>query len=825
MRRLKTAWGIVLVLVVLIAGGYVLFLRKPPSGSGNREDAEGVSGLAPAVSGSPKTSAEPAPLPVKAVTALRRDLIITLKSPGEAYTERKAVLKAEAGGVIKSLPAREGLRVRKGDVLAEIDDAEYRLSLDKLEALRLKYLSELHLEKQFAAADDESSPEAQAGLTKAQADHEAALAAFQAGKITAADLEKASRDYELALIAAGRKKEEIIATTKGLTGAEIDVKTARLILEKTVIRAPFSGILTDFKVSPGERIESGREICTIVDLSRMKVKARVLESDIGKMMPGRGVDLRFSAYPGRVFKGLVESVGPIVDAEDKRVRCSSPWRVGRRDQARDARRGRDRGRNPSEPPPRPAGRHSRPGRPETGVRRGTGFGQVAISRSAWKTSTTPKSFGNDAASGISEGDTVIVEGHFTWPMTRESSSGRPAFKRRETPMTRFNIIGSTPVRSQLAAAGCFPGLGHRSRCARAAGSGGTDIELDPPAMPDTALRENLALSIERLNPAMDALALKEVRERYLPQFELTYQNGDTNTPGTWGVEGSDIASSFDSVNLGLVQSFPWGTSLSLGVSSAMTDTTRSFSLINPSYFSSVRLDVRQPLLRGFGSKAANVEGIKAARAVEMADASVRAAAAQTAFEVEAAYWNLVLARENLKVQESSLASSRQILDRNREAARIGTESGIGVLNAETEVARYEDAVLAASRAVQSQEDLLRKLLRLPAGGEAGIIPLDRPEIEIREVSAADVLRAALANRPEMDLARRRIDNSRSDVDYFRNQSLPKVDLNFSFWSPGISGVRYVYQDDNPLSGVVIGGSPAAGAGQLLRHPRSIRIGA
>ena len=372
-------------------------------------------------------------------------------------------------------------------------------------------------------------------------------------------------------------------------------------------------------------------------------------------------------------------------------------------------------------------------------------------------------------------------------------------------MTRFNIIGSTHVRSRLAAAGL---LLLASVIAPAAPGRRVPEErtlsLTLRQCLDTALRENLALSIERLNPAMDALALKEVRERYLPQFELTYQNGDTNTPGTWGVEGSDIASSFDSVNLGLVQSFPWGTSLSLGVSSAMTDTTRSFSLINPSYFSSVRLDVRQPLLRGFGSKAANVEGIKAARAVEMADASVRAAAAQTAFEVEAAYWNLVLARENLKVQESSLASSRQILDRNREAARIGTESGIGVLNAETEVARYEDAVLAASRAVQSQEDLLRKLLRLPAGGEEAIVPLDRPEIEIREVSAGDVLRAALADRPEMDAARRRIENSRSDIDYFRNQSLPKVDLNFSFWSPGISGVRYVYQDDNPLSGVVIG---------------------
>jgi len=415
MRRLKTAWGIVLVLVVLIAGGYVLFLRKPPSGSGNREDAEGVSGLAPAVSGSPKTSAEPAPLPVKAVTALRRDLIITLKAPGEAYTERKAVLKAEAGGVIKSLPAREGLRVRKGDVLAEIDDAEYRLSLDKLEALRLKYLSELHLEKQFAAADDESSPEAQAGLTKAQADHEAALAAFQAGKITAADLEKASRDYELALIAAGRKKEEIIATTKGLTGAEIDVKTARLILEKTVIRAPFSGILTDFKVSPGERIESGREICTIVDLSRMKVKARVLESDIGKMMPGRGVDLRFSAYPGRVFKGLVESVGPIVDAEDK----TCPVFIAVEGSGDEIKPGMH-----AEVEIAAEIHRNRLLVPQDAILVRGGRKLVFVVEQGlakWRyveiglenehdAEILP---GNDAASGISEGDTVIVEGHFT----------------------------------------------------------------------------------------------------------------------------------------------------------------------------------------------------------------------------------------------------------------------------------------------------------------------------------------------------------------------------------------------------------------------------
>ena len=81
-------------------------------------------------------------------------------------------------------------------------------------------------------------------------------------------------------------------------------------------------------------------------------------------------------------------------------------------------------------------------------------------------------------------------------------------------MTRFNIIGSTPVRSRLAAAGL---LLLASVIAPAAPGRRVPEErtlsLTLRQCLDTALRENLALSIERLNPAMDALALKEVRER------------------------------------------------------------------------------------------------------------------------------------------------------------------------------------------------------------------------------------------------------------------------------------------------------------------------
>jgi len=78
---------------------------------------------------------------------------MTLKSPGEAYTEKRIVVKSEVGGVVKNLYASEGRHVREGDLLVELEDREYRLALERDEANRLRYLSELFLERQFSVTE------------------------------------------------------------------------------------------------------------------------------------------------------------------------------------------------------------------------------------------------------------------------------------------------------------------------------------------------------------------------------------------------------------------------------------------------------------------------------------------------------------------------------------------------------------------------------------------------------------------------------------------------------------------------------------------------
>lgn len=254
-------------------------------------------------------------LPVKVKTAQRGDLIIKLNSPGEAVTDMLITIKTEVSGVIEKLNVEEGQHVQRGDVLVELDDKEYQLELEKREALRLKYLSELFLEKKFGEPDKEVNASDIEKIDKAKKEYERVQQLSAKRLVSREELERAKRQYEFILIEAGGKKEEIRESQ--LTQAEVDVKKAQMELEKTKVRAPFSGIITDIKVSPFEHVSTGRELFALVDISQIKVEARVLESEIGKIKVGRDVDLAFSAYPNRFFKGRVKAISPIVNPEDK----------------------------------------------------------------------------------------------------------------------------------------------------------------------------------------------------------------------------------------------------------------------------------------------------------------------------------------------------------------------------------------------------------------------------------------------------------------------------------------------------------------------------
>ncbi|MFC2158455.1 efflux RND transporter periplasmic adaptor subunit [Acidobacteriota bacterium] len=303
----KKLLTIVLVIIILGVGSYFLFFNKLIGTQGESSDEASEGALKPTET----------PLPVRVATSKIDDLVIKLRSPGEAVTNRMIVIKAEVSGVVKDLGVVESQKIKKGDLLLSIEDETYALDVERTEAERLKVLSELLLEKQF----DEGllSGEEFQGLQEMEfyKKYEKAKDLFQQGTITQAEFERASKEYEYAMIQSGRKKEEIMAATKRLTQTEIDLRQKRMQLLKTKIRAPFGGIITDIKIAQGEHLSSGQELFTLVNIDRIQVHAKVLESEVGKMKVGREVDLKFSAYSNKVFKGRVRAISPIIDPSDK----------------------------------------------------------------------------------------------------------------------------------------------------------------------------------------------------------------------------------------------------------------------------------------------------------------------------------------------------------------------------------------------------------------------------------------------------------------------------------------------------------------------------
>lgn len=299
---------LVVILTILLAVFVYYKLRSP----GDEVEAGKVE--------AEKKKVRDAPVEVEVAPAFKGDLVMRLRAPGEAETNLQVKMIAEESGFVKNIFVNESKSVGKGDVLVELDEREFRLDLENAQTNRLKVLSELMLEQQFAESQPPARQENAALQKGAEENYEKARLLFQKGEMSLAEFEQAEEEYLKSMIDLGGKRDEIMASVKGLTQAEINVKKAQLRLEKAKIKAPFSGIVSGIKISPGEYISAGTELFTLVNINKITFVARILESEISKIQKGRKANLFFSAYPGKPFGGEVQAVSPVVDPEDKTCR-------------------------------------------------------------------------------------------------------------------------------------------------------------------------------------------------------------------------------------------------------------------------------------------------------------------------------------------------------------------------------------------------------------------------------------------------------------------------------------------------------------------------
>lgn len=219
----------------------------------------------------------------------RRSLNQSVLATGIIKTQVGAEVKvgAQVSGIVKKLNVEIGSKVKRGDLLAEIEPTGYKAKMEM--AFAQKEIAEA--EQKFAEKE----------LKRYRALNEKEVA-------TAQQMEAIEKQYELAVA----KVEQ----------AKADLNYASLQLSYTKITSPIDGIVASVATQEGETVAASfaaPTFVTIIDLNRLEVWAYVDETDIGRIVPGQNVTFTVDTYPGEEFNGRVETIYPKAEIQNNVV--------------------------------------------------------------------------------------------------------------------------------------------------------------------------------------------------------------------------------------------------------------------------------------------------------------------------------------------------------------------------------------------------------------------------------------------------------------------------------------------------------------------------
>jgi membrane fusion protein (multidrug efflux system) len=203
---------------------------------------------------------------------------------GSVQPERRADLRAEVSAIVLAVLKENGDPVKRGDLLLRLDQTSIRDSL---------------------TAADASSRAAEQAYEQAERQFQRMTTLRQTGVVSTQQLE----DVEIRRNSA--QSDRAAARTR--------VVTARQMLERTEVRAPFDGIVSDRKVSAGDTAQIGKELLKVIDPASLRFEGLVSADNIGEVQTGQQVWFRIHGFTDREFIGTVTRVNPAANVTTRQV--------------------------------------------------------------------------------------------------------------------------------------------------------------------------------------------------------------------------------------------------------------------------------------------------------------------------------------------------------------------------------------------------------------------------------------------------------------------------------------------------------------------------
>jgi len=348
-----------------------------------------------------------------------------------------------------------------------------------------------------------------------------------------------------------------------------------------------------------------------------------------------------------------------------------------------------------------------------------------------------------------------------------------------------------------------------------------------------ALENNNDIEVARDDVRFAETQLRALEGIFDPVFEITPQYDKRISPqqsslgGAAGQSGTTSTTTY-SLSPSISKQFGrGGGNYFLNFVNTHTNTSNSFSLLNPFYSSNLSLTFTQPLLRD-RSIDNNRRQIRIQRKrLDQSDADFRQRTIDVITRVQQAYWELVFALRDQQNQLSNLNLSRESL-RNIEAQiAAGAKAPLERAEVQTELANRETALYSAIQAVAIAENNLKVLIfKDPNTPEwsAQLTPTEAPKFDTTPVNLPDALKAAHDNRPELRRLRLQNDINDIDVKFFKNQTKPQIDLTGVVALTGLAGSAVSSTVPPGTQVPLIFGNPATSSTAfLLDQIRAIQI--
>lgn len=339
-----------------------------------------------------------------------------------------------------------------------------------------------------------------------------------------------------------------------------------------------------------------------------------------------------------------------------------------------------------------------------------------------------------------------------------------------------------------------------------------------------ALERNLDVQIQRLNPEIAKYNISYAYAGYDPSLTMkgvhnfslsppSYQLG-FNVPGASSDQNTFTTSVDGTAPTGLRYSLSGRTSEDYGNQGAYYKNSSSAAGIT----------LTQPLLKNLWIDSTRMNIQLSKKTLKGSEMTLRNQIITTLSTVEQAYYDLVYAYQNVKVQEEALQLSRQLLKDNQYKVKVGVLAPLDEKQAQSQVASSEANLLTARQSLAIQQNTLKNLIHdnFSSWNLVEITPTTPLTVVPQVFSVQDSWHKGLTQRP--DLLEYRVELEKQDITlrYQRNQLWPQLDLIGSYAHSGFSDLKTGAQFSDSLDGVRMGNAPNYYYGAQIVIPLSNR---